>query len=144
MSRQEIVGRTHPVVAVLNSNDDVVEMLRAAFEQSGLVVVSAHVDQLRRGESSLHDFVVEHDPDVIVYDLVPPYDRGWLFFEHLRELPHMQDRQFVLTSTNAKRAVELSGTSEAVFEIVGKPYDIDLITQMVKRAAARRGQGARS
>ena len=74
-----------PVVAILNSNDDVVELLRMAIEQAGLVVVSTHIDAVRRGDSSLMDFIQEHDPDVIVYDLVPPYDRGWRFLEHLRE-----------------------------------------------------------
>jgi DNA-binding NarL/FixJ family response regulator len=137
------VAHQRPVVAVLNSNDDVVEMLRAAMEQSGMIVVSTHIDELKRGEVGLRDFVREHDPDVIIYDLVPPYDRGWRFFEHLRELPHMQGREYVLTSTNPKRAIELSGTSERVCEILGKPYDIQAITHAVARAAEVRGVNPR-
>ena len=126
-----------PVVAILNSNDDVVELLRMAIEQAGLVVVSTHIDAVRRGDSSLMDFIQEHDPDVIVYDLVPPYDRGWRFLEHLRETS-MRGRRFVITSTNPKRATELANTSEDIYEILGKPYDIDLIVDAVREAARSR------
>jgi hypothetical protein len=44
---------------------------------------------------------------------------------------------FVLTSTNAQKARELSGTSEDVFEILGKPYDIDLLTPRGQRGEPR-------
>jgi DNA-binding NarL/FixJ family response regulator len=123
-----------PVVAVLNSNDDVLEMLRIVLEQQGFVVVSAHLDAIRRGEQSLGDFVNEHDPTLIIYDLVPPYDRSWRFLEHLSEAPNMANRKFVITSTNAARAREVIGGAAQVYEIVGKPYDLDQIVQAVRRA----------
>jgi DNA-binding NarL/FixJ family response regulator len=130
------VTQTVPVVAIINSHDDVVEMLRLAFEYAGFVVVSAHVDAIKRGETSLADFVREHRPEVIVYDLVPPYDRSYRFVEHLRQTDLLRDARFVLTSTNAARARELSGTSEEIHEILGKPYDIDELTRSVASAAA--------
>lgn len=36
-------------VTVFNTSDDVVELLRALFEQRGFVVVSAHLDDIKRG-----------------------------------------------------------------------------------------------
>lgn len=124
-----------PVVAIFNSNDDVVEMLRFAIEHAGMVVVSGHVDAIRRGEQRLSDFVEQHDPAVILYDIVPPYDRSWRFFEHIRDTPSMRGRRFVITSTNAQRVREIVGGAEDVLEIVGKPYDIDAIVKSVEAAA---------
>jgi CheY-like chemotaxis protein len=125
-------------VAVLNSNDEIVELLRSAFEQAGMTVVSAHVDAIRRGKTRLADFIQEHDPSVIVYDVVPPYDRSWRFLDHIRSVPTMHHRQFVLTSPNADRARELSGDSDDVFEVVGKPYDVGALTDAVKQATRAR------
>jgi CheY-like chemotaxis protein len=127
-----------PVVAVINSNDDVVEMLRLSFEHAGFVVVSAHADAIKRGETNLTDFVKVHKPRVIVFDLVPPYDSSYRFVQHLRETGILDGSRFVLTSTNPKRVQELAGMTEDVFEIVGKPYDLDQITRAVKEASRAR------
>jgi CheY-like chemotaxis protein len=130
---------TAPVVAVINSNDDdVVEMLRLSFEQAGFLVVSAHADAIKRGATNLTDFVRAHKPNVIVFDLVPPYDRSYRFVEHLRGLDLIKGCHFVLTSTNPNRAHELAGTSEEVYEVVGKPYDLEQITRAVKEASRAR------
>jgi DNA-binding NarL/FixJ family response regulator len=127
-----------PVVAVLNTNDDIVEMLRILLEQAGYVVVSAHLDAIRRGEQSLVDFVDEHDPALLIFDLVPPYDRSWRFVEHLIDAPNMRGRKFIVTSTNAARTKEIIGDVAHVYEIVGKPYDIDQIVDAVRRAVGGR------
>ena len=123
-----------PVVAILNSNDDTVEMLRTMFETEGMVAVSAHVTDLRRGHFDFAAFFAEHNPRVIVYDIVPPYDRGWLFFEHLRTLPAMKNRKFVVTSTNPERVKQIAHPDQPVLEIIGKPYDLRIITEAVKNA----------
>jgi len=133
-----MTSKTAPVaVAIFNSNDDVVEMLRLALEMEGLVAISGHVDELRRGRLTLLDIVKEHDPRVIIYDLVPPYDHSWRFLDHMRQNDDMRGREFVITSTNPKRATELVGATEPVLEIIGKPYDIHQIVEAVKQAAAR-------
>ena len=113
-------------------------MLRLSFEQAGFVVVSAHADAIKRGETNLTDFVKVHKPRVIVFDLVPPYDSSYRFVEHLRETGILDGSRFVLTSTNPKRVQELAGMTEEVFEIVGKPYDLDQITRAVKEASRAR------
>jgi DNA-binding NtrC family response regulator len=126
------------VVAILNSNDDVVEMLRNLVEQAGYVSVHGHIDDVRRGKLDLLNFIRQHDPSVIVYDLVPPYDRSWKYLESLRHTDYMDGRQFVLTSVNAARAREVVGASEMVYEIIGKPVDLDAIATAIKEASKRR------
>lgn len=123
-----------PVVAVLNSNDDTVEMLAMLLEAEGMVAVTAHVSDLRRGKFDFGGFVSEHDPKVIIYDVPPPYDRSWLFFEHLRGLPSMQGRKFVLTSTNPQRVQQIAHPDQPVYEIIGKPYDLQMIIDAVRKA----------
>jgi DNA-binding NarL/FixJ family response regulator len=125
-------------VAIFNTNDDLVELLRAAIEKAGFVAVTGHIDDARRGTLLLSAFVSEHDPKVIVYDIAPPYEQHWHFFQHVREQPYMQGRQFVLTSTNVERARETAGIDEPIYEIVGKPYDIDQLISAIKEASRAR------
>ena len=127
-----------PVVAILNSNDDLVEMLRSLLEQAGFIAVTGHVDEVRRGELDLVNFVKQHEPNVIVYDLVPPYDRSWNYLHLLRDSEPLRGRPFVLTSVNAERASEVVGRSEMVYEVVGKTTDLDRIVAAVKEASKLR------
>ena len=129
----------HPAcVAVFNTSEDIVEMLRMAIEQAGFVVVSGHVHDIKSGKLDLLTFVEQHDPSVIVYDVAPPYDRSWQFLQHLRSRPPLAGRQFVITTTHAGHVMEIVGRDAHVYEVVGKPFDLDLIVRAVKEASRAR------
>lgn len=123
-----------PIVAILNTNDDTVEMLRIMLESERMVAVSAHLTDIKRGEFDFGGFLEDHDPAVIIFDIPPPYDRTWLFLEHLRTLPSFRKRKLVLTSTNPARVHQVVETGEPILEIIGKPYDLQLIVDAVKKA----------
>ena len=59
------------------------------------------------------------------------------FFEHLRETA-LKGYIFVLTSTHAARVEQLVGRSARVYEVVGKPLDLDAIVSAVREAARAR------
>jgi DNA-binding NtrC family response regulator len=123
-----------PVAAVINSTEDIVDMLRLALEQAGFVVVSALTPEIRQGHVDIERFVTQHDPRVIVYDIAPPYDANWHLFQHMAAMPVMAGRQFVITSTNARQVEGFAGPQQHVYEIVGKPFDLDQIVQATREA----------
>src|SRR5688500_17265506 len=122
------------VVAVINSTTDIVDMLRIAMEQAGLVVVSALTPEIREGYVDLEQFVKQHEPKVIAYDIAPPYEANWNLFQHVAKMPVMQGRQFVITSTNARHVERLASPQEHIYEVVGKTEDLGRIVQAVKEA----------
>jgi len=123
------------VVAIFNTSEDTTELLRIVFENAGFVVVTAFTNQLRDGKVELEAFMRQHQPRVIVYDIAIPYEQNWRLFEHIRETPACAGVSFVVTTTNIRHVRQLAGGQE-VHEIVGKPYDLDVIVGAVRQAGA--------
>jgi CheY-like chemotaxis protein len=128
----------HIVAAVFNTSPDIVDLVRRALEPAGIVAVSVMTFQIRQGAVDVDSFLRQHDPDVVVYDIAPPYEANWQLFQHIRGMPAMQGRSLVLTSTNTRHLEGLVGKDDTVYEIVGKPYDLDILVRAVKEAAYQR------
>lgn len=127
------------VVAVFNSSEDTTEMLRIALEQAGYVVVTAFTHALRDGHTDLESLMRQHRPTVIVYDIALPYDRNWRLFQHIRDSPACRSVRFVLTSTNVAQVKNVAGEDQPILEIVGKPYDLEQLLQLVRDGADSAG-----
>ena len=127
-----------PVVAVINSTEDIIDLLRLSIEQAGFVVVTAMTGEVRDGELDVDRFIRQHDPRVIVYDVAPPYGANWNLFQHVAGLEVMKGRQFVITSTNARHVEALAPPQQHVYEIVGKPEDLGRVVHAVKEASRAR------
>ena len=125
------------VAAIFNTSPDLVDLVRRAFEPAGIVTVSVLTHQIREGAVNLEAFIRQHDPRVIVYDIAPPYDANWALFQHVSRMDVMRGREYVVTSANSKH-VESLAAGQPVYEIVGKPYDLDRLVHAVKEASRAR------
>lgn len=122
------------VIAVINSSEDTVEMLRECFQQHGFTsIVTGHVHDIKDGAMDFLAFVETHQPSVFVYDVSIPYDKNWRFLHLLMSSEVMRGRPVVVTTTNKEALSQLVGPNEAI-ELLGKPYDIEQIVGAVERA----------
>jgi DNA-binding NtrC family response regulator len=122
-------------VAVFNTSEDMTTLLRMALERVGYVVVTALTNRLRDGTTDLEALMRQYRPRVIIYDVALPYDVNWNLLQQIRHSPACKDVSFVVTTTNCKRLQEVAGDeATGALEIVGKPYDLDELLSLVRRA----------
>lgn len=125
-----------PVVAVVNTNPDLVELFKARIEEAGFVVLVIHIADIREG-MDVGAVLAQHDPVVVVYDVVMPYERNWRFLQHLRETS-FSGRRFVLTTPNAGGLRKMVGKDDRIYEVLDDNDDIDTVVQAVREAARAR------
>jgi DNA-binding response OmpR family regulator len=119
-------------VAVVNSSEDTVEMLRTLLEQEGWETVQAHADDIKRGRTDFLKYLETHDPQVIIWDVPPPYDQNWAFLQLVRSSRAMDGRVVIVTTTNKPALERFVGPTDAV-EIFTKPYDVEVLIDRITR-----------
>ena len=124
-------------IAVFNSSEDTIEILKIALEEHGFAVASGHVSDIKKGQVDVLDFVKEHQPEVVIYDVALPYEENWRFLRLLQSSDALKHLKWVITTTHKRRLEELVGECGEVFEIVGKPYDMEQIIGAVRGALKR-------
>jgi DNA-binding response OmpR family regulator len=126
------------LVALINASDDTVDMVQRMLGASGFdCLVGCRFADLKRGRVDFATFLSEHDPDVVIFDISPPYLQNWNYFKTLRDAKAMEGRGLVLTTTNKGRLDETTGGDSKALEIVGKPYDLDQIEAAIHAALKR-------
>ena len=125
-------GTGPPLVACINSSEDVVQLLADWFREEGFRAVS-YVTPIRYGTAPVVQFVTALQPDVCVYTVSIPYRESWAEFQALRRAAPAVP--FVLTTTNVRALRELVGPVDLEpYELFGKHFDLDQVCQAVRRA----------
>ena len=124
-----------PLVACVNSSQDLVTFLRDIFVHEGFRAVP-YATSLAEGPETLITFLQQLSPQAVVYAVSLPYQKSWAEFEQVRAA--LPDFHWVVTTTNKRALDELVGPTNTI-EIIGKPFDIDLVFDAVRRGLAGRG-----
>jgi DNA-binding response OmpR family regulator len=132
------------IVALFNASDDTIDMVQTLLTKSGgeQTLIWCHFADLKKGIVDFGKYMDKHNPEVVIFDLSPPYDENWRFFKTMRDAKTMQGRGMVLTTTNKARLDEVLGEDSHALEVVGRPTDLQQIDAAIK-AETRRAENAR-
>ena len=126
------------VVAVINTNDDLVNVLREALMEQGLSVVTGHIRDIKSGRLDFAEFLRAHNPSVIIYDISVPYEDNWTFFQTLKQLPDAAHREFVVTTVNRRVLQRRVGPVDVIEIQGGRADDLDPVVEAVVRLKSKR------
>jgi DNA-binding response OmpR family regulator len=132
------------IVALFNASDDTIDMIQALLIEAGGAqsLVWCHFADLKKGVVDFKKYLNKHNPEVVIFDISPPYDENWQFFKTMRDADVMRGRGSVLTTTNKNRLDEVLGTDSRALEVVGKPKDLKQI-QAAIAAETQKADAAR-
>jgi CheY-like chemotaxis protein len=135
MNPNALAGKS---LLVLNTSRDTVELLKSWFEIQGMLVYAELVSNFRSGGEDLAALVGRIAPDVIIYDVAVPYIANWQFFMKQREDGPLKAIPVIVTTPNERVLTSVVSVLEGhtVHEIVGKPADMQQLTEKVMRGLA--------
>jgi hypothetical protein len=125
--------QTVPVVAIVNTSDDLVKVLRDELVTRGYNVATAHIRDIKAGRVDFGAFLTAHDPAVTIYDIAVPYEDNWTFFRTLRKIPEAQDRVFVVTTVNKRVLDARVGVTDTIEIQGGRADDLDGVLDAVEK-----------
>src|SRR6478672_12489183 len=86
-----------PLIAVMNSSRDLVNVLQAALARDGFRTVTL-VSTIVGGATGPLAFLREHEPAAAVYSISPPYRESWDILQEVRR--RWRNGHYVITTTN--------------------------------------------
>jgi len=132
------------IVALFNASDDTIDMVQRLLAASGgdQTLIWCHFTDLKKGIVDFGKYMDKHNPEVVIFDLSPPYDENWRFFKTMRDAKTMEGRGVVLTTTNKNRLDEVLGEDSNALEVVGRTLDLQQIDAAIK-VETRKAEAAR-
>ena len=108
------------IVALFNASDDTIDMVQTLLTAVGRdqTLIWCRFADLKKGIVDFGKYMEKHNPEVVIFDLSPPYDQNWDFFKVMRDHNSMWGRGVVLTTTNKNRLDEVLGEDS----YVGHPF----------------------
>ena len=132
-------------VVIFDASDDTVAMIQALLTEAGASQRLHHcpLPDLKRGVTDFRKYLDQYNPEVVIFDISPPYAENWTFFTIIRDDAAMQDRGIVLTTTSKQRLDEAIGEDSYALEVVGGIVDRALILAAIKAATRLAGTARR-
>ena len=128
-------------VAILNSNEDLVRLVRETLHDEGYLTMQHHIKDLRDGHTDITRLFEDRNPQVVIYDIAAPFTLDWQFFQVLSRHPTMTNRQVVLTTNNAAALEKICHVQ--ALQVVGSDDDLRELLARVKDAFERVRQSTR-
>ena len=132
------------IVALFNASDDTIDMVQKLLTDgnSEQILIWCHFADLKKGVVNFDRYMAKHNPEVVIFDISPPYDENWRFFKTMRDSHTMHGRGVVLTTTNKNRLDEVLGEDSHALEVVGRAKDLEQIGAAIK-AESLKAEGTR-
>lgn len=119
-------------ILIINSNIELIQAFEDWLLNANCITKSIQTFDLKINKIRLKNILVEFKPDIILYDVAIPYEENWNFYKKISNIEEAKNLRFVLTTTNKRALESLVGPTNTT-EILGKPFEIKEMKDILKR-----------
>lgn len=112
---------------VVDDREGFRQQLRRIFEHEGYEVSTAE-----SGEEAIAT-LEQSSPDLVITDIVMPHGDGFVFLEHIKK--HAPRCPVIIMTAYSSQESAVKALRLGAYDYVTKPFDLDVILAVVKRAA---------
>ena len=125
------MNTTPPLIAVLNTDEGVLNTLANWFRTHGFRAVCANIRDLAHGHEDVAAFLERHHPSTLLVDVGTPYGPNWDFVVALRMIDETSAVPLLVTTGNKTELERAVGPTDAM-ELTGTPENLVVVTAAVR------------
>lgn len=125
-----------PLVLIVNQSAGTLSLLRSVIEESGFHALT--LNWAATDADSVRAFLIEHRPDVVIFDIPWPYEENYDAFVEIHRATSDEPIKWLLISTSD---AVIRAASELGSPAITKPFELD---DLMERVAALAGVRATS
>lgn len=123
-----------PLIAILNHDPSVINMLATWLETQGMRVVCGNLREYRRGHEDVADFIQRYRPEILLFEVSIPYASNWDYLGALRAIPETSGLPFIVTTNNKIALDKAAGEDTGAIEITGTLADMTTLADAIRSA----------
>jgi DNA-binding response OmpR family regulator len=115
-------------IVIVDDDPDILSAITAALQGSGAKLFTAS-----DGNTALR-LIEQHNPDVVILDIMLPQKSGFLVLEKLRQgIPRDQKPHVLMITGNQGKRHKQYAESLGVREYLNKPFPMDLLIELIEK-----------
>ena len=116
--------------------DDDIEIRRILMRS--LSSLDIDLAEARDGEEAL-ELIIQHEPDLVILDVMMPTLSGWELCKYIRSKPHLEKIAVVMLTAIGRTVNEMTSPLYGADAYMDKPFDIQEVIDVVSGLLAERG-----
>ena len=126
-----------PLVMIADDDMEIRRILMRSFASLDIELLEA-----RDGEEAL-EFIIQHQPDLVVLDVMMPTLSGWELCKYIRSKPALEKTIVVMLTAIGRTVNEMTSPLYGADSYLDKPFDIQEVLDVVSGHLSDRGYTVR-
>jgi hypothetical protein len=132
------MSENHPPVVIINSSLEIVGLFKDYFANGGLPTMAIEREVFYHDDikEKIIEFIEKTRPQVIIWDIPPPYRENWNLYQEIRNSPVVREIDFIVITFEKEALERRVGYPTEARKFSGDIKELDEIGRIVREKFA--------